>query len=397
MSSNENSNWFGNPDQGYGISNKDTLLEEINRSLNVSSNPDIEIILADATIKNQEKSLIKRIGAFIGRFGHIAIRYRIPSDMLTTNIHDPNCSNHDRSSGAERAWAADSDVVMNIVGLSGSQMVNFIESKDYFFEMNNINTGNEQGGIYNRHFYSLRIENVNKNVLRTLHSYYVALLMQSKLAKASKFRLIGGRIGQLTKYIPFINDITGNYESFTMEGNCAIHVSNGLVFSGLLQRKRIFPKAIFVDLYEKQMLIDPNNINIVEYKEINHKNCFKFYPGYKCVTSLVNPLTPLRNYRFYNLSQLANVVVFVPDEMLDEISSVHLDKRQDVNNVEVKGVVKKNTNVVRPSVSFVARHTHSLGIVFLVVWILFSDTFFADWFMRVIFACWIIFLQYWIY
>ena len=58
--------------------------------------------------------------------------------------------------------------------------------------------------------------------------------------------------------------------------------SSGLVAAGLMPRCRIFPKAIFVELYERQMRINPNNIKIVKYQQIKH--CYKYWKGYQEVT-----------------------------------------------------------------------------------------------------------------
>jgi hypothetical protein len=48
---------------------------------------------------------------------------------------------------------------MNIVGVAQQEMVNFIPPEEFFFGTNfDIETGNEQGGIYNRNFASIRVE-----------------------------------------------------------------------------------------------------------------------------------------------------------------------------------------------------------------------------------------------
>ena len=50
---------------------------------------------------------------------------------------------------------------MNIVGLEGHEMVHFLSPEEYFFGTNyDINTGNEQGGVYNRNFASIRVQHV---------------------------------------------------------------------------------------------------------------------------------------------------------------------------------------------------------------------------------------------
>ena len=50
---------------------------------------------------------------------------------------------------------------MNIIGLQGYQMVNWLPPEEFFFGVNfDPKTGNEQGGVYNRNFASVRIQHV---------------------------------------------------------------------------------------------------------------------------------------------------------------------------------------------------------------------------------------------
>ena len=366
---------FGNPfhENGFEISNKETILDEINQSIGCDSNPDLEIILAEATLKTNV-SLITSIASFFGRFGHIAVRYRLPKGNST--LFRENKDN------------TTDDIVMNIVGLSDRSMVNFLDANEYFFGINKFTSSNEQGGIYNRHFYGLRIEKLNEDndyLLKTLHSYYVALEQQSNSSiKIGKFRLVGGRIASLLTYIPFIHDfissqsglrngnnININSQSLGKEGNCAIHTSKGLEFAGLLARTRIFPKAILVDMFEREMIHNPDNVHLIEYKEVDNKDineCYKLYPNYTSATSIVNPIAILRSWRYYNLSKMCDATVFVKKIM--KKNSVETDDN-NVNKYDYKAIVEKNVKISRPSVSFFIRNTNSFSAMFAVFYLLF--------------------------
>ena len=377
-----NDGLLGNPNgNGIEIGNKSTIMDEINKCINCDSNPDLEIILADAQLKTNT-SFIQTIGSYFGRFGHICVRYRIPNESNDKN-----------------------DIIMNIVGLKDHSMVNFLDPTEYFFGINKFNNGNEQGGIYNRHFYGLRIEKLNDNNLLTLNSYYRAIEHQSNLADVSKFRLVGGRIGSLIKYIPFIYDLLGKFNSnrnnfnnnFNIgnEGNCAMHTSNGLEFAGLIPRKRIFPKAILVDMFEREMLINPNNVHLIEYKEIsknNIKECYKLYPNYYCAPAIVNPIALLRSLRYYNLSKMCDAKVYVKKIKLK-------NDKNDENNVKYvyNGIVEKNNNVHRPSVSFWIRNTNSFGAIIATLYVLFMKKPELNVEYRALIAAFIVIVHYWIY
>ena len=94
-------------------------------------------------------------------------------------------------------------------------------------------------------------------------------------------------------------------------GNCAVWASSGLFFAGLHKRARMFPKGSFFELFEYEYSKDPNNVNVVEYKLIDHAN--KAYAGRGDGFSIGSPLDIVRNVLYFNLHRFANCVVHVPN------------------------------------------------------------------------------------
>jgi hypothetical protein len=60
----------------------------------------------------------------------------------------------------------------------------------------------EQGGIYNRAFASIRIENLDAARIRAIHAQYVALKAAQE-ARSYNFSLIGFRIGNFIAKVSY--------------------------------------------------------------------------------------------------------------------------------------------------------------------------------------------------
>lgn len=345
---------------GECIENKSSILSEIDACLN-STTPDIEYILADSQIKlneeGQKLGILNNIASFFGRCGHAAIRYKYyPDSNENTNQYQ--------------------DIVMNIVGpkVKDCAMVNFISTQEYLFGTAKLDKECEQGGIYNRRFYGIRLENVPKTSLKAMHYHFKSLQYKEKGSNTS-FKLIGGRSNHFFwKYLPFESDINGAM-IVSQAGNCSMWTSSGLVAAGLLPRCKMFPKSTFIELYERQMRINPNNIKIVKYQQI--EQCFKYQPKARDISSLVNPLLPIRNIRFWNLDDLCDAIVYVP------------------NNSKTAILIDNKDNKRRISVHFWLRNADSFLTAIIMIYILFYFPFSMQTNI-IIAALWVI-IHYWIY
>ena len=155
---------FGAPN-GTCISNKKTIFDEIDAALGRTSPPDFEYVLANACV-NVDSLLTK-----IVRFGHSVVRYKLPDGTMK---------------------------LMNIcnTGVTKQRMVNFCDPEEYMFGTRHFDyedelINNEQGGIYNREFISLRLEKVNPKAIIAIHKYFEAL-EATEDAGACDFVPIGG-------------------------------------------------------------------------------------------------------------------------------------------------------------------------------------------------------------
>ena len=105
---------FGAPD-GEEISNKSTILSEIDRYLGYHDPPDVEYVYVEPYLNYASKSLYLTANPY----GHAVVRYTLPDTK--------------------------EQLVMNIVGLAEHELVNFLHPEEFFFSTNfDTKIGNEQ-------------------------------------------------------------------------------------------------------------------------------------------------------------------------------------------------------------------------------------------------------------
>lgn len=203
-------------------------------------------------------------------------------------------------------------------------LVNFIDPTEYFFGIDyDKGNGAVQGGIYNRSFVGLRIENCKPGTIESLHLYYKALEAKEKDLKTVQFQLVGSRFTNfLRKVLPW-ND------SIHEVGNCTHWGANGLVWCSILPRKHMFPKDLFISLFEKYSIEQPHNIHVVYYKEVEHAR--KFYPEWMSTKSLVAPFRFLRNWYYFDLIPFCDIIVEVPKGQTKAIITQQKGKRPGFN------------------------------------------------------------------
>ena len=271
---------FGAPD-GIEIANKDTLLKEIDHALGMSQPPALEMIWV------RPFPMVKILNKGLGTnpFGHTLVRYTMPD-------------------GTQK--------IMNIVGVKGHQMVNFVKPEDYLYSTHGFilasdkgkpdyqNRAEEQGGVYNRGMVSLRIEKLPPETITHLDSYYQNL---KTLADAGKdvFSLAGAEIKNK------INQLLGNP---VREGNCALWSSTGYAVAGILKSPSFWPKNVWVKLYEKYKKIDPDNVHVVSYRHI--KQAVQTFSPDVDMNGLVTPFNIAKNIKYWNLERFADLLVEVP-------------------------------------------------------------------------------------
>lgn len=252
------------PNADIVIKNKTTIFSEINEAFERTKHPAIEYLVA----RPQSNFNIWGYGINFNLYGHSSVIYTMPS--------------------GERK-------VFNVAKKPGQKsIVEKLTPSEYLFER-----GSDQGGIFNRSFIGIRIEDVPDEDIVKMDRKFQEIAEQSEHGSA-KFEVILG---------PLYNTIRRFFPVMAERGNCARWTSFGLQEAGLIRRRSLFPKDTFIQLFENT---NPKNFNVVSYKCI--LNAEKDY-GAKAVNPIepVSPLQFLRNMSYWNLDWYATMTVTVPD------------------------------------------------------------------------------------
>lgn len=263
---------FGAP-FGEEVTNKHTILGDLDKFLGSREPPAVEYVFVEPYLNFARKTgrVFGRWQITLNPYGHAVVRYTLPGTK--------------------------EQVVMNIVGLAGEELVNFLPPEEFFFGTNfDIKTGNEQGGLYNRNFVSVRVQRVPDERVLAMHQYFLDLANRAHKEKVN-YNVIFG---------PVLNMLGG-----TMYGNCAYWCSKGLNQVGLVNTISMIPKAIWIDMYE---LLKANNqqdrlsanTTVVYYKRCLHAK--RFYGADADWAGWGR--TPSTKYD--DLIQLADAVVEIP-------------------------------------------------------------------------------------
>jgi hypothetical protein len=212
-------------------------------------------------------------------YGHALIRYRLPNGE---------------------------DKIMNICGKKGCSLVNFFDPSKYFFTSETTD-GNEQGGIFNRSFITIRVDDVSDEDVYKLDEYYNKINTMNNNNEAE----FGAALHYITnRFRPLFHK--------TLRGNCANWTSEGLVKAGLLEKQSYYPLVIWMKLFLNEMKRkdDKTRMNIIEYRSIKYEDEPK--------GSLIYPFYWLKHkYQdIWYLSGFANITI-EPQVVTSDVNSVH--------------------------------------------------------------------------
>lgn len=267
---------FGHRD-GPPIDNLDTILDDINKELGKDSNPAIEYLYVRSYIKFP---LFLGYGCTFNLYGHAAIRYTTPEGK---------------------------DIVVNIEGKQdGHIMVQIFDAKDYLY---GTSTGSTDQDGYHRNIVGVRIENIDSKGIDQMHEYFMKLRERYKNKKV-KFNIVFG---------PLINTVRNIFPSIPEYGNCAKWISEGLLRAGVVTNKSIWPKSIFIDMFEnceETSAKSKDNVSIVYYEQPK-SFAIKDENGNALVSiESVSPLQIPRGFLYGDLRQFSNVVVRIPENSM---------------------------------------------------------------------------------
>lgn len=269
--------------KGFGLTEKienyNSILKEIDDALGVDSPPAIEYIY----VTPFPKWKIFGIG-FGSPYGHSAVRFTLPSGK---------------------------QIVMNIVkNKDGKKMVNFVDAAEYFFGVDSFENGAEQGGIYNRTMVGVRIENYPDEKVKDLEYFFSRLQRLDQEDKVSFNFAIGPIMNFVKNRLPI-------ELAWAEQGNCARWTSAGLEFAGLMGYKSMWPKTIWIRLFEGIGRKNPENVNVVVYKRADHAKHLYGIKEPKEPKTFFNrdgssPLSPLWNWSYFDMDKFANATVEIP-------------------------------------------------------------------------------------
>ena len=260
------------------IENKETILDELNKSLGTNSNPSVEYLIT------KPYGLI-RLPFGLGSvnynwYGHSALRYTTPEGK---------------------------DIVVNVEAKEkGKNFIQFYDAKEYLF-----GTKSAQKGIYQRDIVGLRIENVSPLDIKVMHKYILELESNNNNSNDKvRFNIILGPI------LNFFGNFMNNFPEY---GNCARWTSSMLFRAGLTTNYFVWPKTLFINIFEnyyKTNVKELTNMNVVYYERA--ENVSKPFYGVKdrpvWFEKSVAPFQSLRNYFYGDLKHFAKSTVIVNSE-----------------------------------------------------------------------------------
>lgn len=276
------------------------IRKNMDELMSADGNKTIEYIFTKPKWSRFLSFLLKDSQSTGNPYGHSAIRYI-----------DPNTGK---------------DVVMNVCGVKGKTLINFIQAEEYLFT-DIFHEGNEQGGIFNRSFVGVRIENVPVEKIKRLDEYY------KQLAKDH----IEGRIQFFILPLSFLNPIRKLF-GFPLVGNCSVWTSKGLEEIGYLPRSYSWPLLLFFEILRAGKSTLFQNLNVVSYLSLH-------YPK-EPRGSLIYPFYWLRKgySKIWNLDELSNLVVVLTSskKIYGEKAFLNLEKE---NHAEEAEISEKNNEV----------------------------------------------------
>lgn len=243
------------------ILNKSSIFEEIDKALGKTKSPAVEYLIA----KPYSYFNMFGYGLNFNWYGHSAVIYTMPDGQRK---------------------------VFNIVSGKDRELVKFHTPEDYLFTRNS-----NQGGIFNRDFIGIRVEDLPEKDIIIMDKKFQEI-HDNAVKGLVKFDIIFG---------PIYNFFKNIFPNISERGNCARWSSLGLQEARILKRRSVWPKAIFIDIFENK---NSSNVSVVSYKQIEHVKKDYGTSG-KNPFELVSPFQTLRNLFYWNLDAYSHAVVDV--------------------------------------------------------------------------------------
>lgn len=166
------------------------------------------------------------------------------------------------------------------------------------------------GGVFSRSFCTIRIDRdkkgrgLNPHKIWAMHYYFKSLSSAHAGNQSGSGALGYDFFGILTTFAYFwFPNVRVNRRD-----NCAQYISEGLFLAGVLSRPQLFPKAVWVDMFEHFVLGRQACAHVTYYKQITQE----INPRAKLLMhSIVTPIQLFKNYYYRKLEPFADIVVEV--------------------------------------------------------------------------------------
>ena len=258
---------------GATISNLGTILTDVDRALGRTKPPALEVIF----VEPQPIGRLPRGGrSSTNPFGHALVRYTRPSGEQTA---------------------------VNVGGRPGAPLITRFAPEEYFYGTTNFDSGNTQGGVYNRRMIGVSVDELPQEQLAALDAYFLDLEERNQAGEAAYFIIASKVVNLVNRFVP------GTQADL---GNCALWMSKGLASAGIISKSTEWPKKLAVDLFETHERLNPEGTHVVSYDRVTHSAASKRGLDSRGPLS-GSPRDLARSVRFWDLGKLAEVRVRVPE------------------------------------------------------------------------------------
>ncbi|AYV82408.1 MAG: hypothetical protein Homavirus48_2 [Homavirus sp.] len=247
----------------------------------------------------------------------------------STNSGSNSAANPYGHAGIRYKFGDEINAVMNVSGASNSPLVNFFQPDEYLFcdqPNRGATLGNEQGGVINRSFLSVRIDGVDRDTIVKLDNYYKQLDIDNRINGKCRYSMV------FYMFTNWFRRLIG----LGIRGNCAYWTSCGISNVGFLNGPSNWPLFLFFKVLFTQ--IGKNgwqNLNVIAYRSIKHnkepKGAF-LYPFY----GIKYGYDSIK----WNLDSIATVIV--EPRLVESIEDVESTKQS--TNESTNESTKQSTN-----------------------------------------------------
>jgi len=244
-------------------------------------------------------SFLLFVGSQSLSFGHSCVRYVLPRDCGGPEVLvDLRAVRDVPQGGLDRQH-------------SERLITWFHDPADYFFR------GEKRPRVFSRSYCSVRVGPVDKDKVLAMHYYFKSVDCAHAGNSGEPDSIVGYDFLGIVKAVYYFwrPDLRSQRRA-----NCAQYISEGLFLAGLIARPQLFPKAIWVTMFEQALLVPRSahkrkNMFITYYRQKppgGAASCCK--RTRMLINSVVTPISFYRNCYYRKLERFADAVVTLGED-----------------------------------------------------------------------------------